>query len=116
MNFSKEDIVSAYKHGKSFDEIAEELAATLNSAKDEIEAEDEKNKTKIFDADAVAQSLNYFLKTYYNATEDLYSSEDIIDFCDNTNFFKNGYRYSKTDVNKVLNTADKILSNWIKSL
>ena len=117
----KADLLRKLKAGKSVDELAEELTAALNAAKQEYES---KSK-KVEDGEAVAIVINHYIATHYNnfgREGSVVSRKDIEDICDamvdiikHADELKDSLR-SVNVQKKEVDSDDAVIERWLRSL
>lgn len=83
---NKNDILNALRDGVSIDDISEELAAALNDAFAEYDAENEakeKENSKVDEAQKIVDIVHDFMIDYYgNSKDDIDAIEEIFDGLD----------------------------------
>ena len=77
----KEYLLKELSNGKSIDDLANEITAALNAAKQEYEV----TNSKVNDGNELADVINYYIATYYDnfgKEGPVVSRKDIEDICD----------------------------------
>ena len=122
----KEYLLKELANGKSIDDLASELTAALNAAKQEYEA----TNTKVNDGNDLADVINYYIATYYDnfgRKGPVVSRKDIEDICDvmtdiikYADELKDNLRSVPEKLNfqkqKKADTDDAVIERWLRSL
>ena len=122
----KEYLLKELSNGKSIDDLASELTAALNAAKQEYEV----TSSKVNDGNDLVDMLNYYIATYYNnfgREGPVVSRKDIEDICDvmadiikyadelkdNLHSVPEKFNFQKQ---KKVDSDDAVIRNWVRSL
>ena len=118
----KEYLLKELANGKSIDDLANELTAALNAAKQEYEA----TNSKVNDGDDLADVLNYYIATYYNnfgKEGPVVNRKDIEDICDvmadiikYADELKDNLRSVNFQKQKKVDSDDAVIERWLRSL
>lgn len=118
----KEYLLRELSNGKSIDDLANELTAALNAAKQEYEV----TSSKVSDGNDLADVLNYYIATYYNnfgKEGPVISRKDIEDICDvMADIIKYADEFCAVpeklnfQKKKKADSDDAIIEKWLRSL
>ena len=115
----KEYLLKELSNGKSIDDLASELTAALNAAKQEYEV----TNSKVNDGNELADVINYYIATYYNnfgKEGPVVSRKDIEDICDvMVDIIKYADELRSVNIQKKkkkVDSDDAVIEKWLRSL